>query len=88
MEALDPLCNKPGRLADMPKFSALASKVLLSSDGTEIFAECIGDHAKPHIVFVHGFTLSGSVFDKIFLDTKYQEDCFLASQTFCILRLV
>ena len=61
----------------MTKSYELVSRTLLSSDGTEIYAEGIGNSLKPHIVFVHGFTLCGSVFDKIFHDAKYHEDFYL-----------
>lgn len=61
----------------MTKSTELVSKILASSDGTEVFAQYVGDPVKPHLVFVHGFNLSGSVFDKIFLDEKYQEEYFL-----------
>lgn len=55
------------------------SKVLTSSDGTEIYAEAVGNPLKPHVVFVHGFTLSGAVFDRIFLNAKFQESYYLVS---------
>ncbi|KAJ7268033.1 Alpha/Beta hydrolase protein, partial [Mycena rebaudengoi] len=35
-------------------------------DGTEILAEATGDYSKPHIVFVHGASSNGTVFDPIF----------------------
>lgn len=60
--------------------SELVSKVLFPSDNNEVYAECVGDHSKPHLVLVHGFTLSGAVFDKIFHDAKYQEDYYLVLQ--------
>lgn len=40
-----------------------AYKVLKSSDGCEIHAEATGDPSHPHVVLVHGYTLSGAVFD-------------------------
>lgn len=60
----------------------LASKMLVSSDGIEIYAESVGNPLKPHVVFVHGFTLSGAAFDKIFLNTKFQESYYLVSLAF------
>ena len=61
----------------MTSISPLIRQVLHSSDGNEVYAEGVGDITKPHLVFVHGFTLCGSVFDKIFHDTKYQEEYFM-----------
>lgn len=73
----------------MAKPFELVSKVLFSSDNNEVYAECVGDHSKPHLVFVHGFTLSGAVFDKIFYDAKYQEEYYLVETSFseCMDRL-
>ena len=61
----------------MPAIMSFESKVVTSSDGTEIYAEAVGNPKKPHIVFVHGFTLSGAVFDRIFHDTQYQQRYYL-----------
>lgn len=55
----------------------LASKKLVSSDGIEIYAESVGNPLKPHVVFVHGFTLSGAVFDRIFHDAEHQASYYL-----------
>lgn len=47
--------------------SSLSSALIVkSSDGTEIFATAEGNPLKPSIVFVHGFALSGVVFDDLF----------------------
>lgn len=69
----------------MAKPTELVSKVLFSSDNYEVYAECVGDHSKPHLVFVHGFMLSGAVFDKIFYDAKYREEYYLVHNFFIIL---
>ena len=63
----------------MTSTNPLNRKVLSSSDGNVVYAEAVGDISKPHLVFVHGFSLSGSVFDKIFHDAKYQEQYFLVT---------
>lgn len=59
--------------------SKIESKVLTSSDGILIYSEAVGNPKKPHIVFVHGLGISGSVFDKIFYDAKYQQSYYLVS---------
>jgi hypothetical protein len=33
---------------------SFTAQTVMSKDGTEIFAEAVGDPAKPHVVFVHG----------------------------------
>ncbi|THH16277.1 hypothetical protein EW146_g4342 [Bondarzewia mesenterica] len=40
------------------------SKILRSSDGCEIYAEATGNPRNPHVVFVHGLSFSGAVFDE------------------------
>lgn len=54
-----------------------SSRVLTSSDGTEIYADAIGDPTKPAIVFVHGFTLSAAVFDNVFINDMYTKEFYL-----------
>ncbi|KAF9467592.1 Alpha/Beta hydrolase protein [Collybia nuda] len=53
------------------------SKVLISADGTEIYADAIGDRAKPALVFIHGFSLSSVVFDSIFADHEWTNHVYL-----------
>lgn len=53
------------------------SKVLRSKDKTEIYADAVGDPSKQAIVFIHGFSLSGIVFDNIFADPNYIENFYL-----------
>jgi len=47
------------------------SKFLKSADGTEIYADAVGDPSKPAVVFVHGFSLSSFVFDALFADPQW-----------------
>ncbi|OCH85853.1 alpha beta-hydrolase [Obba rivulosa] len=53
------------------------SKVLQSTDGTEIYADAVGDPSKPSIVFIHGFSVSSMVFDIVFSDPKFFEHYYL-----------
>ena len=50
---------------------------LASPDGTLIYAEAAGNPAKPHLIFVHGLSLSSLVFDCIFTDARYTEQFYL-----------
>lgn len=59
----------------------LMSELIISSDGSTIYAEAIGNHTGQHIIFLHGFTLSSAVFDNIFFDTRYHKEYFLVSIT-------
>ncbi|KAI0034468.1 alpha/beta-hydrolase [Vararia minispora EC-137] len=52
-------------------------KLLTSKDGTTVYADAIGDPSKPHVVFIHGASLSGAVFDHIFQDPRYQSQLYL-----------
>lgn len=49
-----------------------------SADGTRIYAEAVGDPAKPPMVFIHGGSLSSIIFDPIFNDTKWTDRLYLA----------
>lgn len=66
----------------------LKSKVVISTDGTEIYAEAVGNPTKPHIVFVLGFSLCAAVFDRIFLDAEFQESYYLVRSLFHLHILV
>ncbi|KAJ7268025.1 alpha/beta-hydrolase [Mycena rebaudengoi] len=55
----------------------LTIKRLISKDGTEIIAEATGDYSKPHIVFVHGGSSNGTVFDPIFKLAALTENLYL-----------
>lgn len=59
----------------------LMSELIISSDGSTIHAEAIGNHSGQHIIFLHGFTLSSAVFDNIFFDIRYHKEYFLVSLT-------
>lgn len=54
-------------------------KIVASADGTQIYADAIGDPQKPALVFLHGFSTSASVFNDIFTNPSYSEDFFLVS---------
>ncbi|KAJ7817275.1 alpha/beta-hydrolase [Mycena olivaceomarginata] len=56
---------------------ASVSKLCLSSDGAQIYAEASGNPANPSVVFAHGFALSGIVFDKLFSDPRMLEKLYL-----------
>ncbi|KAF9490467.1 alpha/beta-hydrolase [Pleurotus eryngii] len=51
-------------------FAATTSKIVTSADGTKIYADATGDPKKQSIVFVHGFALSGVVFDRFFANKR------------------
>ncbi|KAF8340196.1 Alpha/Beta hydrolase protein [Amanita rubescens] len=48
-----------------------------SADGTRIYAEAVGDPAKPPIMFIHGGSLSSIIFDSIFNDAKWTDELYL-----------
>ncbi|RWQ93078.1 Alpha/Beta hydrolase protein [Paecilomyces variotii] len=52
-------------------------KFIISPDGTKIWAEAAGNHEKPAVVFIHGFSLSGTVWEKQFQDTFLLENLYL-----------
>lgn len=58
------------------------SKLLRSADGTEIYAEAIGDPSKPTLVFVHGIAVSSLCFDNIFTDPKWTDRVYLVGLQF------
>lgn len=58
---------------------ASESKVVISKDGTEIYADAVGDPTKPALVFIHGFSLSSIVFDSIFDDQLWTDHVYLVS---------
>ncbi|KAJ5818508.1 alpha/beta-hydrolase [Penicillium riverlandense] len=49
----------------------------VSADGTNIFAEAIGNSSNPAVVFIHGFSSSGLVFEKQFSNTTLQANLYL-----------
>lgn len=60
--------------------NAPESKVLVSADGTEVYADAVGDPAKPAVVFIHGFSLSTIVFDTIFNDQLWIDQVYLVGR--------
>lgn len=55
------------------------SKLVKSADGTTIYADAVGNPQNPSLVFVHGFALSGAVFDRLFSNTKLNSKYYLVS---------
>ncbi|KAJ4471437.1 hypothetical protein J3R30DRAFT_3228162, partial [Lentinula aciculospora] len=55
----------------------LTARTLSSSDGCQIYTDAVGDPSKPSLVFIHGFTLSATVYDNIFLDAQYTSEFYL-----------
>ncbi|KDR73835.1 hypothetical protein GALMADRAFT_71580 [Galerina marginata CBS 339.88] len=53
--------------------------MLKSSDGTDIFADAIGNPRNPPIIFVHGITLSALVFKDLFEDERLLNHFYLIS---------
>ena len=60
------------------------SKMVVSADGTEIYANAVGDPSHPALVFLHGFSTSTLVFDAIFDSPKWSSQLYLvrASHSF------
>ena len=53
------------------------ARFVTSSDGSKIYADAAGDAGKPAIVFLHGLSLSGAVFNNIFSNEEYKKKFFL-----------
>ncbi|KAF4583996.1 hypothetical protein EYR40_002494 [Pleurotus pulmonarius] len=53
------------------------SKMVVSADGTEIYANAVGDPSHPALVFLHGFSTSTLVFDAIFDSPKWSSQLYL-----------
>lgn len=62
--------------------STAVVKNLTSKDGTTIYSDAIGDPSKPHIVFVHGLSLSGAVFNDVFADARYNSEFYMVRPAF------
>lgn len=54
-------------------------RIPTSSDGTHIYADAFGDHSKQCLLFIHGVTLSGVVFDNVFSNEAYTAKFYLVS---------
>ena len=63
----------------MEKPTHLIEKFVLSADGTKVFAGALGDPSKPALVFIHGITLSSSIFNNIFALPELSQDFYLVS---------
>ncbi|KLO08125.1 alpha/beta-hydrolase [Schizopora paradoxa] len=57
--------------------SSSSADIVLSADGTEIYADATGNPSNPSIVFIHGLGLSGTVWNDIFATQKYSRDFYL-----------
>lgn len=57
----------------------ISENFVVSADGTRIFAGAVGNPSNPALVFVHGFTLCGDVFNDIFANSDYSKDFYLVS---------
>lgn len=64
--------------------STSSAEIVLSADGTEIYADATGNPSNPSIVFIHGLGLSGAVWNDIFATQKYSRDFYLVSQSHTI----
>ncbi|KAK0190064.1 Alpha/Beta hydrolase protein [Armillaria mellea] len=53
------------------------AQLVPSKDGALIYADAVGNPTKPCLVFVHGFTLSGAVFDNLFTNPKLIANFYL-----------
>lgn len=60
------------------------TKIVPSKDGTDIFAQAVGDPTKPHVVFVHGFCLGSIVFDRLFEDSVYVAELYMVNDPFLL----
>lgn len=63
----------------MEKPTHLIETFVLSADGTKVFAGALGDPRKPALVFIHGITLSSSIFNNIFALPELSQDFYLVS---------
>ncbi|KAJ6510662.1 Alpha/Beta hydrolase protein [Mycena sanguinolenta] len=54
-----------------------AGQLLKSADGTDIYAEAVGDSSKPAVVFIHGFSMSSIAFNTIFVDPEWISNLYL-----------
>ncbi|KAJ6465099.1 Alpha/Beta hydrolase protein [Mycena vitilis] len=52
-------------------------RILKSADGTDIYAEGLGDSSKPAVIFIHGFSMSSMAFNAIFSDPQWITNVYL-----------
>lgn len=48
-----------------------------SEDGTEIYAQAVGNPSLPSVVFIRGFGFSSIVFEKLFQDPTLLDNAYL-----------
>ena len=77
--ALSKLKTTP-RITDHYLLFFMDVRYITSADGTKLYADAVGDPSKPSIVFIHGFALSASVFDSIFLEKSYTNGFYFVSR--------
>ncbi|KAF9447126.1 alpha/beta-hydrolase [Macrolepiota fuliginosa MF-IS2] len=53
------------------------TRMLVSADGTQIYASAVGDPSKQAIVFIHGFVWTSMAFDEIFCDPDWTNCLYL-----------
>ncbi|KAF7328808.1 putative oxidoreductase ephD [Mycena venus] len=58
-------------------YAMSTGRLLKSADGTEIYAEAVGDASKPAVVFIHGFSMSSMAFNAIFSDPQWIANVYL-----------
>jgi pimeloyl-ACP methyl ester carboxylesterase len=58
------------------------SKLVISSDGCEIFAEGAGSLGGPTIILIHGLGSSTVVFNNLFKDDKLLSKVYLVSEPY------
>ncbi|KAJ7027546.1 Alpha/Beta hydrolase protein [Mycena alexandri] len=52
-------------------------RILKSADGTDVYAEALGDSSNPAVVFIHGFSMSSMAFNAIFSDPQWIANVYL-----------
>lgn len=57
-------------------------QTVVSTDGTRIWAEAVGDQMKPAVVFLHGFASLCVVFEKRFADCLLVNNLYLVISNF------
>ena len=62
---------------NMNRPTNFVEKYAVSADGSKIFAGAVGNPEKPALVFVHGYTLTSSVFNDLFSNPTSSKDFYL-----------
>jgi hypothetical protein len=52
-------------------------RIVVSKDGTSIWAEAVGTLSKPAVIFIHGFSCTGAAFDKQFCDPEILSNLYI-----------